>query len=366
MRLGYNVLSIDGDFWRHLDTITPGSMVFFQNQIDAAKEAKKRYPNAHIMVRFWPDAETFRRYPDPVAWVASHADLIGTGLIVQTINEGGFSNENILWHERLLTYLLNNGIDLRVGILGLNVGTPKPEEWPQALNLLRLLARLRDRAFLVLHEYFGSVITSGIIGGDPNNAGVAHGQPGGTNLIPFAAWPTTPAAMTLWHVGRYWFLKRYLATVGVNMPQIIIGEFGADYLGDIDAWLRSLQSSQGQYDTVDGWRDLLKMWSQWYPNVAPGDVYMRMAAYADQKIYGADIVGINFFAYGNDGNWKQYQTNPDLTPWLEAYKPGAPVIVPPPIVVTPPPPPPTTQPPVVIDRSAELKARVQKTLDEWK
>lgn len=362
MRFGYNVLSKDATLRPHMEKINPGGMIYFQDQIDEAKWAKARFPNAHIMIRFWPDSDTYKKFPDPQKWVDAHSDMIGTGLIVQTMNEGGFTPEIIAWHVRLLNYLLNTGTDLRVGVLGLNVGTPKPEEWGMADEMFRLMAKMRGRVYLVLHEYFGAVVTSGIIGGDPNNAGVAHGQPGGYNLVPIANWPSNPQAQTLWHVGRYMFLKRHLASVGIPMPQIIIGEFGADYLSDIDAYLRTLHSTQGQYDIVDGWRDLWNDWRTWY-NLEPGDVYMKMAEYADKFIYGSDVVAILFFARGTNGGWKTYRTDPDLDPYIEKYVAGntppvvPPVVVPP--VVTPPAPTP-------IDRSAILKALIQQTLDNFK
>lgn len=361
MRFGYNVLSKDSTLRPHMEAINPGGMIYFQDEIDEAKWALARFPNAKIMIRFWPDSETYKKWPDVAQWVATHSDLIGTGLIVQTMNEGGFNPEIIAWHERLFAYLIKFNIDLRVGILGLNVGTPKPEEWGMADNMFRLMAKLRGKAYLVLHEYFGAVVTSGIIGGDPNNAGVQHGQPGGSNLIPIENWPDNPQALTLWHVGRYFFLKRHLASVGIAMPQIIIGEFGADYLGDIDAFLRSLHSTQGQYDIVDGWRDLWNDWRTWY-NLEPGEIYMLMAAYADQMIYGDDVVAILFFARGTNGGWKTYRTDPDLDEHLEGYA-GVITLPPPP---APPPPVVTPPAPTPIDRSLALKALIQQTLDNFK
>lgn len=358
-RFGYNVLGDAPGIRSHLTKINPGAMLYFQHEIGEALWCKARFPNCNVVVRFWPDSDTHKLYPQPEHWVYAHRDLIGTGIIVQTTNEPGFSDEVISWHERLLTYLINSKTDLRVGILGLSVGTPRPEELSRANNLFRLAAMARDRVYLVLHEYYGGVVTSGFIGGHPDNAGVAPGQPGGTNLIPFAAWPSNPQSLTMWHVGRYKFLQRHLRSVGIPMPPVLIGEFGADYLGDIDGFLRGLHSTAGQYDIVDGWRDLQNDWRNWY-GIDPGDVYMRMAAYADYKIYDEDVVGILFFAWGNDGNWKQYQTNPDITPWVEAY---AAKTQPAPVPTPEPEPEPTPEPPK--DRSDEFRAYMQKALDNW-
>lgn len=361
-RIGENVLTVDNTLRPHMEKMNPGGMVYFQNDINEALWAKARFPKSNIVIRYWPDAETYRKWPDVTQWVAARSNLIGTGIILQTMNEGGFNPEIIAWHERLLTYLINSGIDLRVGLLGLNVGTPKPEEWPMADNMFRLMAKLRGRAFLILHEYFGSVVTSGFIGGNPNNAGVAPGQPGGTNLIPFNAWPNNPQAMTMWHVGRYKFLEHHLNLVGIPVPQIIIGEFGADYLSDIDGWLRSLHSTQGQYDVVDGWRDLWNDWRGWW-NIDPADAYMRQIAYADQKIYDENIVAIILYGRGATPDWRQYRTDPDMDTRLESYSGVVlppPVVIPPVIIVNPPP------VPVVVDNAPRLKKAIQDTLDSFK
>lgn len=360
-RFGYNAGRVDGLLRPHLEKINPGGMVYFQNDLNEARWAKAAFPKSNIVVRYWPDADTHIKYQNVEAWVNAHSDLIGSGLILQTTNEPAFTDALVQWHERLLTYLLNTGIDLRVGVLGLSVGVPRPEEWVKANNLFRLMEKMGDRAYLILHEYFAGVISSGIIGGYPNNAGVAPGQPGGKNLIPEANWPPNPTAGTLWHVGRYWFLKRHLAALGIRMPKVIIGEFGADYLSDIDGFLKSLKSSAGQYDSVDGWRDLHDTWRQWYNNRDPGETYMRMAAYADQHIYGEDVVAIIFYHYGDMAGWAQYRVDPDLIPYMETYA----RVVQPPLVVVPPPVVITPTPPAVKDRSPELKALIQQTLDRF-
>ncbi len=369
MRFGYNVLSIDNGLYAHLDKINPGTMVFFQNQLDAARWAKARFPQANIVIRYWPDGETFKKYPDPAVWVQEHRDLIGSGIILQTMNEGGFGLDVVLWHEKLLRYLKDNNINLKVGILGLGVGIPRPEDWPLADNLFRLAATMRDRVYLIVHEYFGGVITSGIIGGNPDNAGVAPGTPGGKNFLPLANWPLNPREYTLFHVGRIYFLKRHLDLLGIPMPQVIIGEFGADFTGDIGTWLRSLISTKGAYDTVDGWRELWDQWRRWYgQNVDVGTLYMLMGVYADRFVYDSNIVGINWFTWGTDGKWDTYRTDPDMIVPMEKYARGTleipwQVVVPPPVIIEPPPKPDDTQP---LDRSILLKRLIQETLDNWK
>lgn len=333
MRFGYNVLSIPdtAEFGRHLNALQPGGMLFFQNNIDNALAVKRTFPDCHVVMRLWPDHDTPQKYPNPADWVASVSNFIGTGIIVQTQNEGGFS---VGWHLALLKYLSENKINLKVGILGLNVGTPLPEQWEQAEDLLRLASSMRGQVYIVLHEYFGGIITSGFLGGWPNNAGVAPGQPGGQDFL--TRWPNDPSKMTKWHVGRYEFLRNFCISKGFRCPQIIIGEFGADYTSDIGEFLRTIQSSKGPYDIVDGWRDLTTFWAQLFPKQSAAETYVAQIEYADSRIYDENVVAVLLFAYGTDGNWNTYRTDPELSRPLElyaAYRHDQPPPVPPPIAL---------------------------------
>lgn len=306
-RLGPNYLGVPdvAEEMRHARAAQFGGGLFFQNQIDFARDFKAALPAANAVLRNWPDRTVPKSVDD---WLTKNRHLSEGGLIVQTVNEVGFTSANLAFHEALLQRIKRDKIDIRVGILAQSVGTPGADEWPRAEKILRLVADLRDKVHLILHEYYGGVITSGFHGGDPT-------------MIQPESWPTDTRDITLWHVGRYRFLKKYCRAIGIPLPRIIIGEFGADFTGDIGKWLATLKSTKGQYDIVDGWRDLVDQWRLWWPEWDGATAYMKQLAYADQYIYlDEEVESILFFCRWNDGSWGTYQTNPEMDKQMEAYR----------------------------------------------
>jgi len=282
-----------------------GGALFFQPNVDFARQLKSELPNCHVVIRNWPDRSVPKSVDD---WLFHNRAYGEGGLIVQTVNEVGFGQENIDFHVALLERIKRDNLDMRVGILGLSVGTPHPDnDWPRAERLLRLTDELRDKVHIILHEYAGGIITSGFTGGNP------------TRIQP-ETWPDDTSNITLWHVGRYRFLKRFCASKGIPLPRLIIGEFGFDFTGDLETWLKTLQSTQGQYDTVDGWRDLTGQWRVWWPTWDGATAYMKQAEYADKHIYtDREIEAILFYCRWNDGSWGTYQTNPEMDKQREDY-----------------------------------------------
>lgn len=306
-RLGPNYLGVPdvAEEMRHARAAQFGGGLFFQNQIDFARDFKTALPGANVVIRNWPDRTLPKSVDD---WLAKNRHLSEGGLIVQTVNELGFTAENIDFHTQLLEKLKRDKINMLVGILAMSVGNPGPDDWPRAEKLLRLAADMRDKVHLILHEYYGGVITSGFHGGNPT-------------MIQPETWPTDTSNITLWHVGRYRFLKKTCKLLGIPLPRIIIGEFGADFTGDIGKWLTTLKSTKGQYDIVDGWRDLVDQWRMWWPEWDGATAYMKQFAYADQYIYlDEEVESILFFTRWNDGSWGTYQTNPEMDKQMEAYR----------------------------------------------
>lgn len=324
-RLGPNYLGVPdvAEEMRHARAAQFGGGLFFQNQIDFARDFKTALPAANVVMRNWPDRTLPKSVDD---WLQKNRHLAEGGLIVQTVNELGFTPENIDFHTQLLERIKRDKIDMRVGILAMSVGNPGPDDWPRAEKLLRLAAAMRDKVHLILHEYYGGVITSGFRGGNPT-------------MIQPETWPTDTSNITLWHVGRYRFLKKTCKLLGIPLPRIIIGEFGADFTGDIGPWLATLKSTKGQYDIVDGWRDLVDQWRMWWPQWDGATAYMKQLAYADQYIYlDEEVESILFFTRWNDGSWATYQTNPEMDKQMEVYRSQARLETLPetPPVVTPP------------------------------
>lgn len=332
-RIGYNYLRVPdvAAEMEHANKANLGGGLFFQNDIRFARDFKAARPERKVVLRNYPDKTLPQSVDD---WLKINQPLAEGGLIVQTVNEIGFGQDVIDFHVALLERIKRDRIKMNVGILGLSVGTPGPDEWYRAERLIRLAADLRDQVHLVLHEYYGAVVTSGFIGGNPEQF-----------IIP-PMWPLDTSRITMWHVGRYRFLKQYCVSKGLPLPRIIIGEFGADYVGDIGDWLKTLPSDGGKYDSVDGWRDLVSVWRKWWPFWDGASSYMRQLSYADKYIYtDEEIELIALYARWNDGSWGTYQTNPELDKQIEDYGqiaapiPQPPVEEPPIVVPTPQPPP---------------------------
>jgi hypothetical protein len=328
-RSGYNYLKVPdvAAEMEHAEKANLGGGLFFQNDIAFARDFKAARPGRQVVVRNYPD----KRLPSSVDdWLKANQPLAEGGLIVQTVNEIGFGPDVIAFHETLLERIKRDRIRMNIGILGLSVGVPGADEWFRAERLIRLAADLRDQVHFILHEYWGGVITSGFIGGNP-------GQ-----FINPMTWPTDTSEITMWHVGRYRFLKKFCRSKGLPLPRIVIGEFGADYVGDIGTWLKTLPSDGGKYDSVDGWRDLITQWRQWWPSWDGATAYMKQAEYADKHIYTDEEVElIAFYARWNDGSWGTYQTNPELDQQMENRGQAE--------LNNPPAPPPVNEPPVIIN-----------------
>lgn len=327
-RRGYNYLDVPDvkTEMEHANKANLGGGLFFQNDIEFARSFKAARPERNVVLRNFPD----RTLPSSVDdWLKANQPLAEGGLIVQTVNEIGFGPGVIAFHEALLERLKRDRIRMNVGIIGASVGVPGADEWYRAERLLKLAADLRDQVHLILHEYYGGVITSGFIGGNP-------GQ-----FIQPESWPKDTSEITMWHVGRYRFCKRFCRSKGIPLPRIIIGEFGADYVGDIGTWLRSLPSDGGQYDSVDGWRDLVTQWRRWWNKWDGATAYLKQWDYAEDYIYTDEEVELILaYARWHDGNWKTYQINPEMDKQMEdnghLEAPPQPPADEPPVIINPP------------------------------
>lgn len=346
-RRGYNYLNVPDvkTEMEHANKANLGGGLFFKDHIEFARNFKAARPGRNVVLRNFPDRELPKSVDD---WLKANQPLAEGGLIVQTVNEIGFGQGCITFHEALLERIKRDKIKMNVGILGLSVGLPGADEWFKAERLLKLAADLRDQVHLILHEYYGAVITSGFIGGNP-------GQ-----FIQPENWPTDTSDITMWHVGRYRFLKKFCRSKRIPLPRMIIGEFGADYVGDIGEWLRMLPSDGGQYDSVDGWRDLITQWRRWWPKLDGATAYLKQWDYGEDYVYTDEEVELILaYARWHDGNWKTYQTNPEMDEQMEANgqleTPQPPPVDEPPVIINPPveeipdpmpETPPTEQPPI--------------------
>ena len=358
IKLGYHFLSVpDKDaVIKHLDKLGGGGgHLFYQHELEFARAVSLRYPNARIVLRDYPDTfeDINRNYISVDAWIDKHEPMVaGSNLIMQTMNEPGFTPPVHSWHERLLTRLNERGSAMRTGLYALSAGTPAPENWFMGEKVLRLAESRRGKVWINLHEYCAGVITSGFHGGYPDNAGVAPGKSGGVNLIPFMSWPMDTSKITLFHVGRYRFMKQFCKSKGIACPPINITEFGLDFLGDVAPWLAMLQSDDYPRPASGGWRTMFSQWRKWYGITDAAAILMTMGGYAAEKIYiDPEIESIDWYAFGTDGGWLNYRTDPELNDDMELY---AARYLPPPGTPDPKPEPPPAPPPVIDVQKALL------------
>ena len=100
-RIGYNYLAVPDTAAEiaHAQRAQLGGGLFFQNQIDFARQFKQALPNANVVIRNWPDRSLPQGVDD---WLAKNRALSEGGLIVQTVNEIGFGQDVIDFHTALL------------------------------------------------------------------------------------------------------------------------------------------------------------------------------------------------------------------------------------------------------------------------
>lgn len=282
----------------HLQAIQPVS-VLVMDGLGLAQELKALLPDCIVIHRVYPDDDIHNRM-SPADWMNQRAPQAAGGIWQYTTNEAGFSQNLIDWHIELCNLAIPRRVPLVIG--NMSVGTPAPEDWSAGKPLFDLMNAHRDLFILGLHEYACGVITSGFLGGYPDNAGVPPGQPGGMNLIPSANWPYAEemAALPYYHCGRFKFLVQYCQSVNIPVPRIILTEHGMDDVSDIKPWAQTLIQTP-PYTSIRGWRSCENQWKAWYQaqGWTPQRAYFEMLKYADQTIYqGSPVEAQLLFCWG--------------------------------------------------------------------
>lgn len=243
----------------------------------------------------------------PEWWLELRAKESEGGIYLYTTNEPAFDDKSIQWHVDLMELAAKRGVKLVIGNWG--VGNPGPDDWGRAKRMLELLDQHRDLFMLGLHEYACGIITSGLYGGYPNQAGVQPGEYGGKDLIPPRLWPDDVSKITLWHCGRFNFLVKACEKMGIKPPRIVLTEHGFDDVSDIKGWAEHLDKTPG-YTSIRGWKSLKAQWDKWFNPLgwSAERAYFEQLAWADQKIYqGSAVEGQCVFAWGHTSErWEQF------------------------------------------------------------
>lgn len=345
-KISYNCLSIPdkGQMLVHLLKAQPKAILFYQNEIDFARIVKKSLPECEVIIRMWPDATIHKDYT-PKQWLDRNAPLAAGGLMLYTTNEPGFTKALIEWHIDLAHLAIDRGIKLCM--LNLGVGQPGPDEWHLAQPLLELIASHPNLFALGLHEYAGGVFASGVVGSTPVDTKF-H-----ADFTIRDNWKAEHViGQTMWHMGRWHFLKAFLKKVGIPMLRIIVTEWGFDYTGDIGAWLNSLPPTQ-EYTSNNGWKSLVDDWKRWWPDWDAQTAMSKQLALAEQWMY-EDVEAMLLFCYGTDGNWDTYRVDNFIESFVEQANP---VVLPP----EPPKPPEVPSTPIPIDRGIPQAVKIQST-----
>jgi hypothetical protein len=335
-RISYNIhaqaLQDHDRLINHLQKIKPAA-VLVMDGVGLAREIKSLLPDTLIISRIYPDDDIHNR-TSPEQWMDKRGPETEGGIYAYTTNEAGFDSKLIDWHIRLMELAVQRRVPLVIG--NMSVGTPAPQDWAAGRRLLELLDQHRDLFILGLHEYACGVITSGFLGGYPDNAGVApdSGQ-SGRNLIAPDTWPSADeaASITMFHCGRFKFLVNYCQSIGIKPPRIILTEHGFDDVSDIKPWTDRLAMT-APYVTIRGWKSVQDQWRAWFSpqGWSPERAMFEQLAYADRTIYQHSPVEAQLlFCWGHTSDmWDQFDVSDtdEFQALLEAYAQEAPVAPP--------------------------------------
>ncbi len=304
-RFGYNVLKLDNPgrdrLWRHAAELPDGCMLFYNTEGEAAWDFKRDFPGWTVIHRSWPDGEEWSK-TSPADWLKRHEHRGRDGVLIYTCNEPQWSDRLLDWHTELMRVRTSLGSPVRFVLLNLPPGHPEPEYWKQPaarrfLNQCSYDVLLGD--FVGLHEYGGAVMTSGISGGNPAYTD-PHLWPDDLSWNPFR---------NTWHIGRWRFLYKACAEMGIPTPPIVVTETGIAELGDIDRWIKSLPLTPG-YLSHDGWKACQTAWLDWL-NRAGLPSWSTERFYAEQMLWALDVpwegvYAALMFGWGDSGGWASH------------------------------------------------------------
>lgn len=286
---------------KRLKLLNP-SAVLVLDSLGLAREIKKILPDSTVIFREFEKNKALHQEFDPEAWLDSHVHQAEGGIVIHCGNEMGFDPAVLAWLLRVCKRAVEKNVTVCIGNWA--VGNPRPEQWPMADNLLAYASAHPENVIVGLHEYAGGVITSGLIGGYPDNAGVAPGKPGGMNLVMPANWPIDLSKTTRYHMGRFQFLLDYCKGVGIKPPRVIVTEHGFDDTSDIKAWLDTLKKTPPALN-ISGWKTLQHQWGEWFGRLGwtPERAYAEQLIWADKTIYAnTPIEAQCIYCYGHSSD----------------------------------------------------------------
>jgi hypothetical protein len=305
-RISYNIHAQavhDHDrLMQHLKKIQPAS-VLVMDGLGLAQEIKAVIPGTIVIHRNWGategDDNAFAKV-SPEQWLELRGKEAEGGIFLYTTNEPGWGQDVIDWHVKLIEMAAPRRVPLVIGNWA--VGTPQPDQWVMARRMLELLDEHRDLFILGLHEYACGVITSGLVGGPPDD-------PSHPNFIPMENWPQDVSHLTMWHCGRFKFVLDFCDKAKIKPPRIIMTEHGMDDVSDIKPWSETLKKTS-PYLNIRGWKSATDQWNDWFGGKgwSPQRAYFEQMAWADRVIYWNSVVEAQLiYCWGHrDPMWEQF------------------------------------------------------------
>lgn len=285
------------------------TVVLVLDSLALAQEIKRELPTCTVIFRQFEHGKNIHIEFGAESWLDNHVSHSSGGIVIHVGNEMPFNTEAITWLLLVCKQAVRRGVTVCIGNWA--VGNPEPDAWPKAKELLALASEHREHIIVGLHEYAGGVVTSGLHGGYPDNAGVQPGKPGGINLIQPESWPKDITAITCYHMGRYKFMLDYCKSIGIETPRIIITEAGFDDTSDIKPWLDKLKQTS-PYLNITGYKSLINQWSDWFGarGWSTERVYAEQMIHADKYFYNeAAIEGRCIYSYGHSSaKWIPFDT----------------------------------------------------------
>lgn len=287
----------------HLARIKPGLVVVMDDP-HLARRIHAASPNTRVVYRKYLGDHTHLRMT-PQQWVATYqAELPASeGVYWYCNNEPGFSLELVQWLTDVARLVLQaNG---RACLGNWSVGTPEPNDWLRAKDLLKLCGDNPARLMIGLHEYAPTWV----------------GREFGMEYNP-SSWPEKISGAS-YLLSRYRYIFRACDTLGVRRPKIAITEWGFDRIHAVGEWQQSLPRTPGQDLIGPLWGNLSAWDSMKPPSMAWPEYMVKQLAWAWRAIYRHDpeIVGTALFCWGADPGsaWKafDFRSVPDIIPLME-------------------------------------------------
>ncbi len=323
-RIGLNAHATSKDFDKgKLLTFvqrTQPAWMLVMDGLQVCRDVKAVVPSCNVIHRAYPDEEIYKQL-SPQDWVNQKIKEIGHADVwCYTVNEMGNGLILLKWLADVIE--ISAKVNLKVVIGNFSVGTPEASDWksPEFIRLLKLLDKHRSTAVLGLHEYACAVITSGFLGGYPDNAGVAPipaNAGKGRSLIHPATWPSLMDArtMTKFHCGRFYFMLDVCESEGIKPPRVVLTEHGFDDVSDIKPWSMTLPKTS-PWSTIRGWKSCMEVWNRWFKSLgwAYERAYFEQLIWADKNIYQGTVVeGQLIFCWGQSSDkWETFNMSQAL------------------------------------------------------